>query len=72
MGIPQEKEESNRVLLYKGLKGKASLPTDDLIRLIRSGRYHHSMAFQSPNAFTKAALDDILNINKVYFDNMAV
>ena len=32
MGIPQKKEEDNRlILLYKGLKGKASVPTDDLI-----------------------------------------
>ena len=32
MGIPQEKEERQKdILLYKGLKGKASVPTDDLI-----------------------------------------
>ena len=32
MGIPQEKEE-RLILLYKGLKGKASKQTQDLIIL---------------------------------------
>ena len=46
MGIPQEKEEI-LILLYKGLKGKASVPTDDLIPKTRRGRNQHSMAFQT-------------------------
>ena len=42
MGIPQEKEEDNRfILLYKGLKGKASIPTEDLIPKTRRGRNQH-------------------------------
>ena len=46
MGIPQEKEERHRlILLYKGLKGKASVPTDDLIPKTRCCRNQHSMAF---------------------------
>ena len=51
MGIPQEKEESidSSYLLYKDLKGKASLPTDDLTR---SRKNHHSLAFQTPTAGT--------------------
>ena len=49
MEIPQEKEERHRlILLYKGLKGKASVPTDDLIHKTRRARNQHSMAFQTP------------------------
>ena len=51
MGIPQEKEE-RLILLYKGLKGKASVPTDGLIPKNRRGRNQHSMAFQTPIANT--------------------
>ena len=40
------------VLLYKGLKGKASIPTDDLIPLVRRCRNDHSMAYQVPIANT--------------------
>ena len=36
------------VLLYKGLKGKASVPTDDLIPKTRRCKNQHSMAFQTP------------------------
>ena len=44
---------SNRlILLYKGLKGKASVPTDDLIPKTRRCRNQHSMAFQTPIANT--------------------
>ena len=39
-------------LLYKGLEGKNSVPTDDLILLTWSGRNHHSMAFQTLTAGT--------------------
>ena len=49
MGIPQEKEEDNRfILLYKGLKGKASIPTEDHIPKTRRGRNQHWKAFQTP------------------------
>ena len=40
------------VLLYKGLKGKASIQTDDLILLVRRCRNDHSMAYQVPIANT--------------------
>ena len=33
-------------LLYKGLKGKAKIPTNDLIPKTRRGRNQHSLAFQ--------------------------
>ena len=43
----------NRLILsYKGLKGKASVPTDDLIPKTRRCRSQHSMAFQTPIANT--------------------
>ena len=40
------------ILLYKGLKGKASVPTDNLIPKTRRCRNQHSMAFQTPIANT--------------------
>ena len=39
-------------MLYKGLKGKASVPTDDLIPKTR--HCQHSMAFQTPIVNTDA------------------
>ena len=50
MGIPQEKEERQQT--YKGLKGKANVPTDDLNPKTRRCRNQHSMAFQIPIANT--------------------
>ena len=44
--------DSRLILLYKGLKGKASIRTDDLIPLIRRCRNVHSMAYQVPIANT--------------------
>ena len=42
----QKKRKDNRlILLYKGLKGKARIPTDDLIPMIRRLRNQHSIAF---------------------------
>ena len=38
------------ILLYKGLKGKARGPTDDLIPKTRRGRNQHSLTFQIPSA----------------------
>ena len=37
-------------MLYEGLKGKASIPTDDFIPKTRRARNQHSMAFQTPIA----------------------
>ena len=52
MGIPFKKRRKvNRlILLYKGLKGKARIPTDDLIPKTRRCRNQHSLAFQIPSA----------------------
>ena len=38
--------------IYKGLKSKASIPTEDLIPKTRHGRYQHSKAFQPSIANT--------------------
>ena len=42
--------DNRLILLYKGLKGKARIPTDDLIPKTRRGRNKHSLAFQIPSA----------------------
>ena len=44
------RKDNRLILLYKGLKGKAMLPTYDLIPKIRRCRNQHSMAFQIPSA----------------------
>ena len=50
-------DSDNRIiLLYKGLKGRAKIPTDDLIPKNRSCRNQHSLAFQIPSASTNAYL----------------
>ena len=41
-------------MLYKGLKGKAKIPTDDLIPKNRRCRNQHSLAFQIPSASKEA------------------
>ena len=47
----QKRRKDNRlVLLYKGLKGKARIPTDDLIPKNRRFRNQHSLVFQIPTA----------------------
>ena len=45
----KKKRTDNRlILLYKGLKGKARIPTDDLIPKTRRCRNSHSKAFHLP------------------------
>ena len=46
------KEDGIIIMLYKGLKGAASIPTNDLVPQIRHVRKHHSLAFQTPFANT--------------------
>ena len=48
------RKASRLVLLYKGLKGKARIPTDDLIPKNRHSRNQHSLAFQIPSASKEA------------------
>ena len=47
----QKRRKDNRlILLYKGLKGKARISTDDLILKNRRCRKQHSLVFQIPTA----------------------
>ena len=48
------RKDSRLILLYKGLKGKARIPTDDLIPKNRPCRNQHSLAFQIPSASKEA------------------
>ena len=50
--LKKRRKYSRLILLYKGLKGKDSVPTDDLIPKTRRARNQHSMAFQTPIANT--------------------
>ena len=50
--LKKRRRDSRLILLYKGLKGKASISTDDLIPLVRRCRNDHSMAYQVPIANT--------------------
>ena len=50
--LKKQRRYSRLILLYKGLKGKASIPIDDLIPLVRRCRNDHSMAYQVPIANT--------------------
>ena len=50
--LKKRRKDSRLILLYKGLKGKASEPTDDLIPKTRRCRNQHSTAFQTPIANT--------------------
>ena len=53
----KKRRKDNRIiLLYKGLKGRAKIPTDDLIPKNRRCRNQHSLAFQIPSASTNAYL----------------
>ena len=40
--LKKRRRDSRLILLYKGLKGKASIPTDDLIPLVRHCRNDYS------------------------------
>ena len=50
--LKKRRKDNRLILLYKGLKGKASVPTDDLIPQTRRCRNQHSMAFQTAIAKT--------------------
>ena len=47
--LKKRRKDSRLILLYKGLKGKARIPKDDLIPKNRSCRNQHSLAFQIPS-----------------------
>ena len=48
--IIKSRKDNILILLYKGLKGKARIPTDDLIPKKRRCRNQHSLVFQIPTA----------------------
>ena len=50
--LKKRRRYSKLILLYKGLKGKTSIPTDDLNLLVRRCRNDHFMAYQVPIANT--------------------
>ena len=50
--LKKRRRDSRIIMLYKGLKGAASIPTNDLVPPIRHVRNHHSSAFQTPFANT--------------------
>ena len=50
--LKKRRKDNRLIQLYKGLNGKARIPTDDLIPKTRRGRNQHSMAFQTPIANT--------------------
>ena len=48
----KRRRDSRLILLYKGLRDKASIPTDDFIPLVRRCRNDDCMAYQVPIANT--------------------
>ena len=50
--LKKRRKDNRLILLYKGLKGKASVPTDDFIPKARRCRNQHSIEFQTPIANT--------------------
>ena len=48
--LKKGRKDNRLILLYKGLKDKARIPTDDLIPKARRGRNQHSLVFQIPSA----------------------
>ena len=48
--LKKKRKDNRLIFLYKGLKGKARIPTDDLIPKTRRGRNQQSLAFQIPSA----------------------
>ena len=50
--LKKRRKDNRLILLHKGLKGKASVPTDDLIPKTRRCRNQYSMSFQTPIANT--------------------
>ena len=48
--LKKRRKDNRLISLYKGLKGKARIPTDDLIPKTWRGRNQHSLAFEIPSA----------------------
>ena len=52
--LKKRRKDNRLILLYKGLKGKARIPIDDIVPKTRRCRNQHSMAFQIPSASIEA------------------
>ena len=52
--LKKRMKENRLILLYKGLKSKARIPTGDLIPKTRRCRNQHSITFQLPSASVEA------------------
>ena len=52
--LKKRRKDSRLILLYKGLKGKARIPTDELIPKNRRCRNQHTLAFQIPSGSKEA------------------
>ena len=50
--LKKRRKDNRLILLYKGLKSKASVLTDDLIPKTRRARNQHSMAFVYKGSFS--------------------
>ena len=50
--LKKRRRDSGIIMLYKGPKGTANIPTSDLVPPSRHVRKHHSLAFQTPFANT--------------------
>ena len=48
--LKKRRRDSRIIMLYKGLIGATSIPTNDLVPPIRHVRNRHSLAFQTPFA----------------------
>ena len=44
--LKKRRKDSRVIMLYNGLKGAASIPTNDIVPPVRRTRNHHSLAFQ--------------------------
>ena len=52
--LKKRRKDNRLILLYKGQKGKARIPTGDLIPETKRCRNQHSMTFQIPSASVEA------------------
>ena len=52
--LKKRRKDNRLMFLYKGLKGKARIPTDYLVPKNRRCRNQHSMAFQIPSVSVEA------------------
>ena len=55
--LKKRRKDSRLIMLYKSLKGAASIPTNDLVSSARRTRNHHSLAFHIPMAGTDISPD---------------